>query len=493
MRIAGRRVPTWLLVACIAVLLLGVWRIAAAREQGATVAAPSAGRPNVVVIMTDDQTLSTLRFMPNVQERLVAQGTTFTDSIITLPVCCPARATFLTGQYAHNHGVRSNLPPEGGNDKLDHTNTLATWMDDAGYVTSHVGKYLNSYGQYSTPVQPPGWDRWFTTIDPSTYSFWDYEVLDGDQRRRYGSKDEDYQTDVMGAKVVDEVEALAGGDDPFFLVWSTLAPHNATGRDQTLSLMSIPAPRHRDQLAAEPLPQPPSFDEADVSDKPSSIRDNPPVDRPFADAFFHAYIESLLSVDEWVGRIVDALERTGRIEDTVIVFTSDNGAQIGEHRIGAGYKLLPYEESLLVPMVVRGPGFAVGASSSLPVTNLELAPTILHAAGASAQRVLDGYALQEVLAQPALVDGRATLIDNGVGGGDLVPQWEGVRTSRYTYVEYPSTGEVELYDRDDDPFQLESRHADPSMARLRQELAALLEQLRSCSGDACRAVRSSGR
>ena len=161
---------------------------------------PSAGqapaRPNVVVVMSDDQTVESLRVMANVRALLQAQGTTFDSSFASYPLCCPSRSTFLTGQYAHNHGVLSNQPPLGGFTKLDHTNTLPVWLERAGYHTVHVGKYLNGYRQGVSPDLPPGWTEWYGSYDPTTYRFYDYTLNENGKPVTYGSDPGSYQADV---------------------------------------------------------------------------------------------------------------------------------------------------------------------------------------------------------------------------------------------------------------------------------------------------------
>ena len=298
---------------------VGVLLCVAAVSSGA-VGAPTAHsgppkRPNIVVIMTDDQTVESIRVMKNVKRLLVAQGTTFDNSFASFPLCCPSRATFLTGQYAHNHGVLSNKPPYGGYYALDNENTLPVWLERAGYETILVGKYLNGYGDLDKHEIPPGWTEWHGAVNNSAYQFYGYTVNENGMLVKYGRDPASYQTDVYADKAVEIVRRRAAERKPFFLWLSFLAPHvggpPTPGRS---ALTTLPAPRHLGRFAASPLPTPPSFNEADVSDKPGSIRIRPPLSHQQVAAITERYqlrLESLLAVDEAVGRIVACAREEG--------------------------------------------------------------------------------------------------------------------------------------------------------------------------------------
>jgi N-acetylglucosamine-6-sulfatase len=438
-------------------------------------------RPNVVVVMSDDQTMESLRVMANVRTLLQAQGTTFSASFASYPLCCPSRSTYLTGQYAHNHGVLSNMPPLGGFTKLDHTNTLPVWLQRAGYHTAHIGKYLNGYRQGVTPDLPPGWTDWYGSYDPTTYRFYDYTLNENGTPVMYGSDPASYQADVYTGKAVALIRRLAPKAQPFFLSVAYLAPHSGGPRepdDPRGQATPVPAPRHKDRFAAEPLPMPPSFNEADVSDKPARIRNRQPLPPQRIAGVTENYrqrLESLLAIDEGVAAIVAALRASGELERTLIVFTSDNGFFHGEHRVPAG-KVLVYEPSVRVPLVVRGPGVPRGRIDSRLVANVDLAPTVLDAADAKAGRKLDGRSLLVLLARAQEGRKRDILLET--------PDYAAVRTTRYVYVEH-TTGERELYDLVRDPHQLESRHADPAFDTIRADLARRLAKLRRCAGSAC--------
>ena len=454
------------------------------RPAGAAPASAQAQtRPNVLVVMTDDQTVESMRVMPNVQRLLAREGTTFAHSYASFPLCCPSRATFLSGQYGHNNRVMGNRPPQGGYGNLDHSNTLPVWLQRAGYRTVHIGKYLNGYGRdRSTPTTvPPGYSEWYGSVDPSTYRFYDYTLNENGRLVTYGSRPQDYQADVYSRKAVDVIRRLAPGDQPFYLKVAFLAPHSGGPRepdDPRGQATPVPALRHRNRFAAEAMPTPPSFNEADVSDKPQAIRRRPLLGPARIAAVTENYrqrLESLLAVDEAVLEMVRALEAAGELDRTLVVFTTDNGFLHGEHRVPSG-KTLAYEPSARVPLILRGPGVPRGLVHQNPVLNVDLAPTIVDAANTRAGRLLDGRSLLSLVQYPTRRWGRDLLLET--------MQYTAIRTPRYLYAEHTS-GERELYDLVADPHQLASRHADPALAAVRAQLAARLARLRACRGAPC--------
>jgi N-acetylglucosamine-6-sulfatase len=476
-------------------LVLAVGNLAAlalaASLRGDADAASSkqAARPNVVVVMTDDQTVESLRVMANVRALLERQGTTFTNNFVTYSLCCPSRSTFLTGQYAHNHTVMGNAPPAGGYDKLEptHANTLPNWLRSAGYHTVHLGKYLNGYT--ADDGVPPGWDEWYGAVDPSTYSYYGYTLNENGTLHTYGDAPFHYQTDVYTDKAVDIIGRLAPKRQPFFLWVAYLAPHSGSPResDDPAGLATpVPAPRHRNAFAAEALPQPPSLNEADVADKPIGVRSRPllgPTRLAAVRELYQQRLESLLAADEGVARIVAALRRAHELRNTYLLFTSDNGFFHGEHRVPTG-KVLLYEPSIRVPLIIRGPGIPHGRTSAAMVANIDLAPTILAIAHATPGRVQDGISILPIARAQAGLPERDLLIERGPEG-PAAGQFTAIRTRQYLYAEY-ANGEQELYDLARDPDELDSRHADPAYASVKAGLAARLARLRTCAGPSCR-------
>ena len=260
-------------------LIATVVALAAAALAPAHAAGQAVARPNIVFVMTDDQTADSLRVMSKVRSGLLNQGTQFTRAVASYPLCCPSRATYLTGQYAHNHGVIHNAGAFGGYTRLDHTNALPVWLQQVGYRTIHVGRYLNGYGtQNPDPTEiPPGWNDWYSTLDPSTFDFKEWLMNENGRILRKPGSDHpgEYQTDYLGRRAGDMIRRAAPSSQPFFLSLTFPAPHSSDPIDSddppTLRTPS-PAPRHRDAFAASPLPQPPSFNEARIGDKPADHR-----------------------------------------------------------------------------------------------------------------------------------------------------------------------------------------------------------------------------
>jgi N-acetylglucosamine-6-sulfatase len=463
-------------------------------------------RPNIVVVMTDDQTVADLEVMPRVRKLLGAAGVSFDRSYVSYPVCCPSRATYLSGQYAHNHNVLGLYPPTGGYGRFDAREALPVWLKRAGYHTAHLGKYMNGYGSDAPADPPPGWSEWYGAVGSSTYRMWGYTLNENGVNHTYGSQfDEDprlYQTDVLARKAVDVIERRAAAPAPLFLSIAFLAPHHEGNSLRAFTGHLVrPAPRHKGLLADKPLPQPRAFDEDDVSDKPSFIRRRSPLDAAQIDRItpnYHDRQESLLAVDEAVAEITAALERAGALDDTYIVFTSDNGYLQGEHRVPSG-KMLPYDPSSQVPLIVRGPGLPPGTRSQALVGNVDIAPTILELAQAEPGRIVDGQSLLPFAREPSRQSGRPLLHETGgrrfafgrdqdaAGPAAVEPvlNYKAARTSRWLYIRYEQ-GERELYDHRADPEQLHSLHADPRYRRVRAALQRVLVRLADCAGADCR-------
>ena len=466
-----------------------------AQENGGSAeaaVAQTAQRPNIIVLETDDQTLAEMQVLPNVRRLIGDEGVTFDNHFVAFSLCCPSRATFLTGQYSHNNGVRGNALPDGGYEKLDSTNTLAVWLQQAGYYTVHLGKYLNGYGRRNPLEIPPGWSEWRGSIDPFTYRFYGYVLNENGVLTTYCAIPEPscYQTDVYRDKANEIIRRRAPGG-PFFMWVSWLADHSGGPREpddpRGVQATPHPAPRHQDALTGTPLPRPPNFNEADVSDKPLVIRRRPLINaRRIAgiQENWQQRRESLMSVDEAVASIVETLRQTGELDNTLLVFTADNGFFHGEHRIPSG-KVQYYEESIHVPLLMRWTGnrsLPRGVHARQLVSNIDQAATILAAAGARPARVLDGVSLLQLWRDPPRELGRDLLVDNMPGS----IHFDAIRSRSFKYVEHQN-GDRELYDLSRDPYELESQHANPAYDALKASLAARLHNLVKCAGASCRA------
>ena len=459
--------------------------LSAARGDRADAAAP--GEPNVVVVMTDDQNVSDMRVMPRVEALIGDQGTTFSNSFVNDPLCCPSRSTFLTGQYAHNHGVVAG----NGFRSLDSSNTLPVWLQKAGYHTGHVGKYVNGYGRRNAGgprFVPPGWSEWYANVPGfNDQEVYDYDLNENGALVHYGHAPQDFKGDVLTTKAVSFIGRNAASADPFFLFVGYTAPHS-TAPLEGASLANCdnaarPAPRHTGAFANEPLPEAPSLNEADVADKPTDISGLPPLGSYELSELTRQYrcrLGSLLHVDEGVAQIVEALRQSGELDRTLLIFVSDNGMLLGEHRI-PGSKIYPYEESIRVPLLIRGPGVPVGQTVGSPAVNADLAPTILDAAGAQPGLTVDGISLFDLIATPG--PKRDLLVESYVDDAAHTP-YAGLRTTRYLYTEY-STGDRELYDLEADSHELDNRVSDPGYAPPLAWLAARLAELRHCQGASC--------
>jgi N-acetylglucosamine-6-sulfatase len=443
------------------------------------------GKPNLLVIMTDDLETDDLKALPSVRE-LAEQGTTFENSFVGYSLCCPSRATYLTGQYNHNNGVLSNAAPDGGYGRLDHTNTLPVWLQAAGYHTTHIGKYLNGYESESfRTTVPPGYSDW-QGLAIGTYRMYDYSINHNGTLVPYGTSPEHYQTDVLADRAVAAIRERALSPEPFYLKFSPLAPHSSGAVAGHDGQGPDPAPRHRTAFAGELLDVGPAYDEADVSDKPASIRALPRITdqvRARIDTRNRRRLASLLAVDEAIARMIAALDAAGELDQTVIVFTSDNGWQEGEHRVVQG-KVRVYEPSIRVPLIVRGPGFAAGAVVPATAINVDLPRTLAALAGAFPGRVQDGLDLRDVASGSQRALARPLLNETGVPGLSSRNFHQAIRTDTHKYVEHAS-GERELYDLRSDPDELVNVVNDPAQAGTLAQLDARLEVLKTCTGESC--------
>ncbi len=487
-------------------------------------------KPNIILITTDDQTRASMAAMPRVRELLIDRGVSFDNNISSFPLCCPSRASWITGQYAHNHGVIDNQERNGGGYGAlrDPARVLPAWLDAAGYDTALVGKWLHAY---RTLEPAPGWDRFWALTSPTMVNYFGYEITDSRGGKvDYGDDGDEYLTDVLTRDyALPYIRAHAGNPDPFFLHVSYTAPHWGRGRNDAAgrrcangkpfkfeTAKAKPAPRDAGAFADRALPMGASFNEADMSDKPGAVRGRHRLDKRAIGDLTERYrceLASLLAVDRAVAEIDAALDAARLTDRTYVIFTSDNGYMHGEHRIRAE-KVQPYEEAIKVPLVIRGPAIPAGAHVADPVTNVDLAPTIVELAEVTPippaiDRPADGRSLAPYTYGRGDPD-RAILIESKrpprrtATGSFVAPSWIGVRTRRYTYVEHyraevPSleqgfglpigsgtVTDLELYDLELDPAELRSRHVDPAYAVTRAALAGALAQLRACAGEECR-------
>jgi N-acetylglucosamine-6-sulfatase len=414
---------------------------------------------NVLWIITDDQMRSTLRSMDRTWRRLVRKGVRFRRGYSAMPLCGPARASILTSRYPHNHGCHTNVthPPfvAQGHDR----DTVATRIKEAGYGTGYFGKYMNGIARQPSYVAP-GWDRWVALLEGRIDN--PRVNVDGTVRR-VGSQRE---FDQFAAQRLRRFIRRHRDTGPWFAVFAPTAPHGPY----------TPSPKHADDFDGVPW-DPPAFNEADMSDKPTWMRTLPPQDRRLTQQIYEGKLEELQDVDDQVGSVLKVLWRTGQLRRTWIFFISDNGYLLGEHRLL--HKEQPYEESAGVPFVVRGPGVEPRTVAAL-VSQVDLMPTTLDVAGLDpdAGRDLDGRSMLEPLRSGDWSAWRRRLI---VENTNL--DWALLREGSHAYIEHHGTGEWELYDLAHDPHQLASlRDADVS------EWASKTGQLARSQGLALRAL-----
>jgi arylsulfatase A-like enzyme len=513
-------------------------------SDGAT-AAPAPPRPNILVVMTDDQPVSHVipRAMPATVKHLQRKGTRFTDSIVTTPLCCPSRAAFLTGQYAHNNGVFDNEPGYTALDNPD--STLFSWLRDAGYRTGYVGRFLLNYERSFDPPDnfepdpdpydeepppdpkppfwpaPPGVDDWFGYAESQTL-YLGAQFSDNGARVQATAKANSYTTRIINREARDFIRDSAAVDRPFFLSVAHIAPHttNFHPGKKCGSGAALAEPKFYRHFRDEPLPTPRSFNERKIRDKPAWVDFRDRLGAGKRRALRKAWRCALAaagSVDRGVAGLIRELRAQDELNRTAIFFTSDNGYLYGEHRIVL-QKVYPYEESIRVPLLARVPRPYLGLTGKQRrprragqlVANTDLTATILELAGATPCtaagncRTLDGRSLIPLLrgAPEGWPTGRGILIQTGTNRtcGQLPEPrglnnfYDAIRTPGHLYVELDrvnkETGacdrpERELYDLAADPFQLRNRAVDPALVPpdpLQTDLAQRLTQLRACAG-----------
>ncbi|MBA2450038.1 MAG: sulfatase [Chloroflexi bacterium] len=431
--------------------------------------APAEESPNVVLIVADDMRPDSLWVM-SALGRLAETGVTFNRAYATTPLCCPSRASIMTGLYAHHHGVLGNDPPLGGVAAFDDRSTLATWLQGVGVRTGLVGRYLNGYASLDVP---PGWDSWFALwqVSEEYGNYNDYRVTDNGTRRYFGAGPEAYSTRVLGQQALRFLQE--DPSRPFMLMLTPRAPHSP----------ATPDPLDSGQFKDLELPLPPAYNEEDVRDKPAWVRDYPRLGSTKLErieVFRRRQLESLLSLDRTIGSIVEALQTDGRLERTWIIFTADNGLTLGEHRLDVG-KACPYEECVRVPLIVVPPG-GIGVPRNDPsprtddhlVANIDLAPTITQIMGIEPGGPVDGRSLLP------LIEGRdppwrdALLLQQQ--REDEGKSFVALRTADRKYVRYADDGE-ELYDLAADPYELNNDANASGRAEEKARLSALLDTL----------------
>jgi N-acetylglucosamine-6-sulfatase len=570
------------LAAALAVLALVLGLVIATSEEAKAARAKASEaegqKPSFVVVQTDDETMEELYdgvrmlngaeefAMPNTLQLLGEKGVTFSRYYTPYSLCAPSRVSLLTGRYAHNDNVRGNVPPNGGwtgfQSRLAYSHNLATWLQGAGYRTIHIGKILNGYGDapYSPGTEePPGWSSWHTILNSDTnhyaygYLLNNNGVVEGPygdsgswETREYGAIDDAgcpyaplnglpcyYETDRFNALATEEIAATPP-EQPFYMQVDYTSPHG----DFRKPAGPQPATRDIGRFSGAPLPvsRAEGFNEGNVNDKPRFIREAPYLSATEIHTYRVYYqncLNALVSVDEGVKGIVNQLGALGRLQNTYVIFTSDNGFFFGQHRLVGG-KFLAYEPSTHLPLIIRGPGIKPNTQSGQLVNTTDIAPTILELAEVAPDKSVDGTSLVPYAEDPTLRSRRPLLFESFVqtddveangqaptetstpertaagpargkllgrastGSGAKNPaahasvvappkNYYGIRLGPYKYIEWPD-GEKELYDINKDPAELNNIARDGNFTPIRIFMHQELERLEECSGRTCQEV-----
>jgi N-acetylglucosamine-6-sulfatase len=499
-------------IACLAALAL---LVSGERSHAAST------KPNIIMFTTDDQTVRDMIAMPKTQALLGAQGANFLHAYVSMSLCCPSRITVQTGEYAHNHHVMGNTPPQGGYTVFNDKNDLPVWLQQAGYRTIHIGKMPNGFGTETNETYvPPGWGpfnggagpgEFYGFIKPAS-AYFGFDLDENGVLSHYPAQA--YQTDTYADLATQRIDAHFANhaNDPLYMQVQFFAPHDP----------AEPAPRNAGVFASTPLPIDASFNEKNVKDKPGWIRKisrfGPGLIAKIQTRYQHR-LETLLSVDDAVERIVNDLNEKGVLGNTYIIFTSDNGFMQGQHRLHQG-KFAPYEPSIQVPLLMRGPGIPPGSQPRALVWNGDITATILKIADAKAELPQDGRSLLPYADDPTLKSTRPILIETGPPGATnepgtpvsaasagrvhfskyvknldqdhtaqiaraiVAPRYRAIRTGRYLLVKY-SDASRELYDLKRDPLELKSKYKDSRYFPVRKYLLKKLKGLVLCTGADC--------
>jgi len=446
--------------------------------------------PNIVFVLTDDLSWNLVRYIPAVRQ-MQRKGVTFSNYFVTDSLCCPSRSSIFTGRYPHDTGIFSNQSPDGGfqlfHDRGEESSTFATALQAVGYRTAMMGKYLNDYRPADTqggtlPYVPPGWNEW--DVADNGYPEFDYVLNRNHVLASYGNLPRDYLTDVIGARGRSFIRHAVGARRPFMLELATFAPHQPF----------TPAPRDAGRFPDLGAPHTPAFDQANLN-APTWLAGHPPLtfaQRVTLNRQFRRRAQSVQAVNHMIRRIQATLNQVGVAKNTIIVFSSDNGLHMGEHRLLAG-KLTAFDTDIRVPLIVTGPGIPAGRTVNRLTENIDLAPTFTALANTQAPTGSEGLSLTPLLSgqkisglqwrSEALIEhhGRDTSPadpDRPPEGSGNPTSYEAIRTPSAVYVEY-TDGESEYYNLKRDPFELDNTATALTPDR-RSRLHAKLLALKNC-------------
>jgi arylsulfatase A-like enzyme len=474
-----------------------------------SVASPSAlgqppgptGKPNVIFVLTDDLSWNLVQHMPNVQQ-MQHDGATFSNYFVTDSLCCPSRSTMFTGRFPHNTGVFTNSKPDGGfnvfHQRENENTTFATTLQSAGYRTAMMGKYLNGYQPDKTVdgkprYVPPGWHHWAVAGD--AYSHFNYDLNVNGQLVHHGDQPVDYLTDVLSQQASSVIDQAVKGHEPFAMEIATFAPHGPY----------TPAPRDADKFPGLKAPRTPAFNNVDPNNPPPWLGNAPPLEpRQVAkiDEDYRKRAQSVQAIDAMIGKLRQDLTAKGLDRNTYIVFGSDNGYHMGEHRLEPG-KQTAFDTDIRVPLIVTGPNVPAGRTIDQMTSNIDLAPTFADIGGTTGPPGTDGRSLLPLLHGQAPPDWRDTVLiehhgpnnapddpDRPRGRSGNPPTYQAIRTPTELYAEY-ADGQREYYDLVADPHQLHNQAGRLSPEQTRR-LHDTMTAIANCHGTpACEAAAHS--
>jgi N-acetylglucosamine-6-sulfatase len=493
-------------------VVLGILTLAATACTGTTFPLPSASppasapsappsptRPNIVFVLTDDLSNDLLPYMPHVAA-LAEQGMAFTNYTVTDSECCPSRASIFTGDYPHTTGVYINEGSAGGFEAFNHlgnsTRTFALPLQSRGYRTAFMGKYLNAYyagypapkalGDWTPPevtYVPPGWDEWDAV--GLGYKQYNYTLNHDHKVIWHGTRPQDYLNTVLERYGRRFIAHSAEAKTPFFLEVASFSPHTP----------NTPAPQDAHKFAHLTAPTDPSFGRKPTNAPHWLAMRKPltPGDLKLIDQRFRARVRAVQSVDRMVAGLEAKLAATDQLNDTVFVFSSDNGYHEGQYDLLPG-KLTAFDTDVNVPLIVTGPGIAAGSTNHDIVENIDLAPTFEDLAGATPSPSVEGHSFVPLLHGEAVPWRTLALVEHR--GPDVSPSdpdvqtlaegnppsYEAIRSPQFTYVRY-ETGETEYYDRVHDPYELHNLAPVLSAAQQKQ-LTGWVNALHDCTNGA---------
>lgn len=434
-------------------------------------AAALTAQPNIVLVLTDDQTMESVARMPYVSSR--ADWVRFPNAYVQNPMCCPSRATILTGRYDTHTGVTQN----GATGAFDATNTVATWLSDVGYRTALVGKYLNNYPRIAPDgLKPPGWTTFQAVADgPGAYAQYNWDLVSDGVQQHFGSEPADYQVDVLTSRANQFIARSADAGAPFFLYFAPTATHGPWRA----------SPRREGTHATAPVAHNTAlFNEPDVSDKPAYIRAHAPQDPGLMDYRRRRAWDAALSVDDAVAALDRQLTASGVADNTVVIFMTDNGYALGEHRWYG--KACEYRVCTQTPLLVRYPGLSARSRGQL-VSNVDIASTVADIAGVTPALAQDGRSFLPLMLSDATPVWRNQILHHWPGhrakpttAPDYVPSYWAIRTRTHLYVEL-GTGERELYDLRTDPNELRNLAGRAAVAADQAALADRLATMRAAA------------